>query len=317
MNQPAANLTLNRTLLAKADLTLGTLTTDGGLLVPAQAKKFLRLVIKQAVLVKEAKVVTMRSHNQLIEKSRFNGRVLRAGEEAQALSAADRASLDLSKEELNAQLFKGEVRLNNEVLQDNIEGGTLRQTVMTQMAEAVGRDMDEVAIQGDTASGDPFLAKFDGVLKQATSNIVDHAGARTNKTLWKNMLKAMPSEFLRSKRSMRFYTSTDSEIDYRDFLADRATVVGDRFLEQDSAITYSGVTVRDVDLMPENLGSGDKTNTLLVDPKNIQVGIWRDVTMETDKLVSEGVMIIVVTLRFDVRFAEETAVVKGTEVLVG
>lgn len=315
MTVPASVMN-NRTILEKADLALSDLTTGGGILTSAQAKKFMRILINEAVVMKQAAVVPMRSHKQLIEKIRFSGRVLRAGEEAKALAAADRATPDLTKEELDAQLFKAEVRLNNEVLQDSIEGGRLRQTVMTLMGEAIARDMDEVIVQGDTTSADPFLAKFDGMLAQATSNVVDHASARTNKSLWKSMLKSLPSEFLRNKSRMRFFTSVDSEIDYRDFLADRATAVGDKFLEGDAPIKYSGVPILDVPLFPEDLGGGnDSTNAILTDPKNIQVGIWRQIMIETDKLVSEGVLIIVATLRFDMKYAEETAVVKAINVL--
>ena len=36
----------NRTILAKADLALADLTTEGGVLQPAQAKKFIRILIK-------------------------------------------------------------------------------------------------------------------------------------------------------------------------------------------------------------------------------------------------------------------------------
>ena len=311
-----AKVTHNRTLLQKADLTLADLTTDGGILQPAQAKKFMRILINESVVMNQATVVPMKSHKQEINKIRFAGRVLRAGQEATALTASERAKPDLSQTELDAQLFKAEVRLDNEVLEDSIEGGSLRQTIMTLMGEAISRDMDEVIIQGDTTSADPFLAQFEGILRQATSNVVNHGGARTNKTLWKNMLKAMPSEFLRNKRAMRFFTSIDSEIDYRDFIADRGTVLGDKFLEQDAPINYSGIPIMDVPLFPETLGSGDKTNTILTDPKNINVGIWRQIRIETDKLVAEGVLIIVATLRFDMKYAEETAVVKGTEVLV-
>jgi len=311
-----AKVTNNRSLLAKADLSLADLTTDGGLLAPAQSKKFMRILINESTIMNQATVVPMKSHKQEINKIRFSGRVLRAGQEATALVAGERAKPDLSQTELDAQLFKAEVRLDNEVLEDSIEGGTLRQTIMTLMGEAISRDMDEIIIQGDTTSADTFLAKFDGILKQATSNVVNHGGARTNKTLWKNMLKAMPSEFLRAKKAMRFYTSNDSELDYRDFIADRGTVLGDKFLEQDAPINYSGIPILDVPLFPETLGSGDKTNAVLVDPKNINVGIWRNIRIETDKLVSEGVLIIVATMRFDMKFAEETAVVKGTEILV-
>ena len=186
------------------------------------------------------------------------------------------------------------------------------------MAEAIARDMDEVIIKGDTASGDAFLAKLDGILKQATSHLVDAQLQSTNKGIFRDMLKSMPSAFLRNKREMRFFTSVDSEIDYRDSLAERATVIGDKFLEQDEPVVYSGVPVTDVPLFPENLGAGSNTtNIVLTDPKNINVGIWRNIRVETDKLVSEGVLIIVATLRFDVKFAEETAVVKAINVKVG
>jgi hypothetical protein len=67
-----------------------------------------------------------------------------------------------------------------------------------------------------------------------------------------------------------------------------------------------------VPLFPENLGTGSNcTNILLTDPKNINIGVWRNIRIETDKDISEGVLIIVATLRFDVKYAEETAVVKA------
>ena len=55
---------------------------------------------------------------------------------------------------------------------------------------------------------------------------------------------------------------------------------------------------------------------VLFDPKNINVGIWRNIRLETDKDISEGVLIIVATMRFDVKYAEETASVKGINVKV-
>ena len=307
----------NRTILEKADLALADLTAGGGLLQPAQAQKFIRILIQESVVLKMSTVVPMRSPKQLIEKIRFGGRILRAGTESAALAVGDRVKPDLGSVELDAQLFKAEVRLNNEVLEDSIERGALRQTIMQLMGESISRDMDEVIVQGDTASGDAFLAKLDGILKQATSNLVDAAGATTNKSIFRDMLKAMPSEFLRNRKQLRYMTSVDSEIDYRDSLAERATMVGDKFLEQDAPVAYSGIPVVDVPLFPENLGGlNDSTNVVLTDPKNVNVGIWRNIRLETDKDISEGVLIIVATMRFDVKFAEETAVVKAINVKV-
>lgn len=312
-----ANVLENRSILEKADLALSDLTSSGGILQPAQAAKFMRVLIKQSKLMGMSTVVPMRAQKQLIEKIRFNGRVLRAGVEAQALSQGDRAKPNLGKVQLDAQLFKAEVRLDNEVLEDSIERGELRQTIMELLAEAVSRDIEEVGLQGDTTSTDTFLAQFDGILKQATSNVVDAGDTKLGKGLFRDSLKSMPSEFLRNKADMRFLTSVDAEIDYRDSLADRATVVGDKFLEQEAAVTYSGIPLIDLQLMPENVGTGTHcTNLLFTDPKNINFGIWRQIRVETDKLISEGVLLIVATLRFDVKYAEETAVVKVNNVNV-
>ncbi len=186
---------------------------------------------------------------------------------------------DLSDVELDAKLFKAEVRLSDEVLEDSIERGELRQTIMEMLADAIARDMEDVAINGDTASVDPFLATMDGILKQATSNVVD------------------------------------ADLGYRNTLADRATVAGDRFLEDDTPVLYSGVPLQPIPLFPENLGvGGDQTAIVLCNPKNVHVGIWRQIRFESDRDISEGTLKIVATLRFDVKFAEEPGVAKAINV---
>ncbi|MEK7382440.1 MAG: phage major capsid protein, partial [Elusimicrobiota bacterium] len=84
----------NRTILEKADLALADLTAGGGILKPAQAQKFMRLLIKDSVLLKMATVVPMASPKQQISKIKFGSRILRPGQEATALAAGDRAKPD-------------------------------------------------------------------------------------------------------------------------------------------------------------------------------------------------------------------------------
>lgn len=310
-------ITDNRTLLQKADMQLSDLLTDGGALVAEQAQKFVRLLIEESVILPLATVKPMRSKKQLIEKVRFASRILRAGTEATPLSAGDRVKPDTSKVELDSKLFRGQVNLSNEVLEDNIEQGSFRQTVMELMGEAISRDIDEIGVQGDTASGDSFLAQFDGMLAAATSNVVGGGGNPIGSDDLKAAIKAMPAEFIRNKRKLRFFTSVDAETDYRDTLSARDTVAGDRFLQEDTPIMYSGIPLIDVPLFPEDLGGGNnETNIILTDPKNLMFGIWRKITMETDKDIESGVLKIVASLRMDFKYVEETAAVKVTAVTV-
>lgn len=314
----AAGVTDNRTILQKADLSLNDLVTDGGYLEPAQAAKFVRLLIKQATLMKLVSVTPMAAPKQLIEKIRFGSRVLAPGLEGTALVEADRSAPDLSQVELDAKLVKAEVRLTDEVLEDSIERGDLKNTIMSLLTEAIARDVEELMVQGDESSPDSFLALLDGMLASATSNVVDVGVATINKGVFRDMLKAMPREFLRNKGRMAFITSTDAELDYRDALSDRATVVGDRFLEQEAPIKYSGIPIVESQLFPENLGTGtNETNVIFTDPKNIHLGVWRKIKLETERLARQGLLCVVATMRLDVKYEHEPAVVKAIKVKVG
>lgn len=305
----------NRTILEKADLALSDLTAGGGLLKPTQALKFMRLLVKKSVLMQLVTVVPMGSPKQEVSQIKFGKRILRPGQEATALAAADRSKPDLSKVELDAKLVKGEVRLSDETLEDSIERGELRQTIMELIAEAVARDMEELVIKGDTASTDSFLAVMDGLIKQATSHVVDVAGGPISKNVLADLLKTLPSEYLVDKKAMAFLTSVDADLNYRTLLAERATVVGDKFLEQDAPVLYSGVPLLPIPLFPEELvATSNQTAVLLTNPKNVFVGIWRQIRIETQREISEGTLKIVVTMRFDTKFADERGVAKAINV---
>jgi len=302
----------NRTLLQKADLAVSDLVADGGFLLPTQAQRFMRVLIDQPSLLKMARVIPMRSSKQLIEKIAFGSRVLRAGTEGTAIDSGDRVKPDLGSVELDAQLFKAEIRLNDETLEDSIERGNLKETIMDILAARTALDMEEIVVQGDTASGDTFLAKFDGILKQADANVIDHSlevDPSTTKKLFYNQLRKMPSQFKRDKRSLVSFVSVNSELDYRETLSARATQLGDKLTTDDAPASAAGVPIVDLPTMPDG-------QSLLLNPKNINIGIWRKIKIETDKDVSAGQFIIVLTVRFDARFSVKEAVVKTTGISV-
>jgi hypothetical protein len=319
--------TSNRTILEKADMAIADLKDGGGYLLPAQSQKFMRLLIKQSELMGMATVVPMAAPKQQLAKIKFGSRVLRAGKEATRLSDAERAKPDFSVMELDAKLFKAEIDLSDETLEDSVERGELRQTIMELLAEAIGRDMEEVLIMGDTKSSDTYLAQLDGVLVQTTSNVVDAAGAKLTKDVLFDTIRTLPSEYLRVKKSLSFITSVDTELGYRNTLAERATVGGDKWIETDTPIMYSGIPIRAIPMFPENLpaptpspGPGpnptpapvprDRTSLVLCNPKNLQVGIWRKIRIETWRDISAGVLRVVATLRFDTRWADERGTVR-------
>lgn len=301
----------NRTLLRKAELAVSDFTTNGGVLQPAQANKFIRLAIKEPVLLKQITVTPMKSLKEERDKLRFAGRVLKPGQEATALPSASWALPNLGMFELDAQLFKAEARMSDEVLEDQIERGAFQQTIMQELSKAIGRDMEYVAVNGDVASADPLLAKLDGFLKQITSNTVNAASAKLTKAILRDMLRTMPDEF--SNDMLMYHTNRQARIDYKDSLADRATGLGDLMLETGNRpVVYNDYPVVSVPEFP--VDGSSNTQAILGNPKGLHLGIWRQIRVKVDEDISAGVVIIVATVRFDVKVAEELAYVKAYDV---
>jgi HK97 family phage major capsid protein len=306
----------NQTFIEKADLSISNLTNEGGLLVAQQAKEFMEILIEESVLLTQCTTVPMAAPTYEISKMGFTSRVLRPASESTALSEADRSKPELGRVQLQTKEFIAEARIPYGVVEDNIANGTFNDYSMKLLAKAVSRDMEDAVINGDTTSTDPFYAKMDGILKQTTSLVVNAGGLRLTKSQMKQSVQTLPSRFLRAQKNLAFLTSKNATIDYIDSLANRATPMGDAKIVEAAAGEYMSYPVVPVPLFPENLGgSTNQTSMLFCDPKNIHVGIQRDIRMETDRDISAREFIIVATVRFDTKWAHEPATVKTTGIL--
>lgn len=305
----------NQHYIEKADLAVADLTS-GGLLVAQQAKEFFELLIDESVLVSMATTVPMVSPTMEVSKMGFTSRVLRGASEGTAVVEADRAKPALDKVTLTTKEFIAEARIPYQVVEDNIANGSFQDYFMRLLAKAVSRDMEDILVNGDTSSSDAFLSKMDGILKQSTTLVAAAGGVRLTKSQMKLAIQTLPSRFLRSQKNLAFITSKNAVIDYTDSLANRGTPLGDKKLVEAAAAEYMGYPVIPVPLFPENLGgSTNQTSMLLLDPKNIHIGIQRDIRVETGRDISAREFIIVATVRFDVKYQHEPALVKITGIL--
>lgn len=304
--------TENRVLLQKADLDLAGLAS-GGLLVAEQADRFFRVMIKRAVLMQRIQVSPMANPQMRKDKHRFGSRVLKPGVENNALALAQRSKPDLSSITLDAKLVKAEVRISDEVLEDQIERGAYQSTIVQTLAEAIARDIDFLIARGDTTSADPLLAVLDGFIKQATSNVVVAGGVKLDKDVLRDMIKTMPDEFVTS--DAMFITNRQAKIDYKDSLSERGTPLGDTMMMTTTDAEYQGYKVLDIPEFPNNLGSGtNETVVLFTEPKNMIMGVHRQIKVKMGEDISAGQVIVVVTMRLDAKYMHEPAVVKSTGV---
>ncbi len=308
----------NQEYIEKADMAVANLTS-GGLLQPDQAKEFIEIMVEESTLLTKARTFTMKAPSMELSQLGFTGRLLHAAVEGRALPLADRSTPELAKTTLTTKEVVGEVDIPYSVVEDNVINGSFVPYVMDAMGKAAARDVEDLAINGDTTSTDPYLAQFNGFLALATSRVINAGGVRLTKTPLKQAVQTMPSRFLRRGGAMSFFTSKNAVIDYGDSIINRQTPLGDDKLENGDAtgaLRYLKYPVEQVPIFPETQGVGtNMTSVLFGDPKNMAIGIQRDIRIETDRDISARVFKIVITMRFGVALVYEPAMVKITNVL--
>jgi len=313
----------NQEIIKKADMVLADLTTNGGYMSPEQGNAFIRKLQIQPTILAQSRTVQMASPVRKINKIGFGSRILRPGVSATALTSGNRSKPTTEQITLTTKEVIAEVRLPYDVIEDNIEGGDInargpdsqlfpvqgnfKDTIVTLIAERVAIDLEELALLGDTASGDSYLALTDGFLKRSASNVVDATGLGVGKSLFKAGLQTLPDQYKRNLSTMKHFLSLNNEIEYRDTLADRETSLGDAQVTGRNPVFGFGVPVEGAALMPSAQG-------LLTNPLNLIWGIQRQISIEVDKIITDRVFVIVVTCRVDFQVEESMAAVKYTNI---
>jgi hypothetical protein len=315
----------NTQIIEKARLGLQELTSGDGVLEQASAKEFLQIAVASSDLLPMCTVVPMRSPSQRINTIGIGSRVLRRGTPGQAVQeGVGQTGVDFTAPVMDAQLFRGEVPIDIEVFEDNIEQGGLRNTLMTLLPQAIARDMDELLISGDTASADPYLSSFDGLLKQVVTNTHDFSNRRivtpANADPWADMdamMRLVPRHWRRSMPNFKFLTSFKSLSDFTKGQISRETPLGDTALTTENSALYKGRSIVQIGMWPEDIDGNDtdQTEVVFFNPKNFHVGIWRNVQIELVPEPREGRIYFVISLRFTCKLAVEEACVKGLNVL--
>lgn len=306
-------MTTNRSIIEKATMTLADLAS-GGRMNDQQFNTFYRRMIAAPTILNSARTVPMTSDSQTIEKIGFGQRILRPGVEATALTESQRSKPTTGSIKLNTQEVIAEINISYDTIENNIEGQNIRTTIMDLLADRAALDLEELIINGDTDSSDPYLALINGLRKKMTSHIVDAEGQAIVKSIFKRGVKAVPNQYLRNPAEWRFYTNTGVELDWRDTFADRQTAGGDQSLDGGRLVNAYGVPVNGIAMLqPYNVTSPaytDVTDAILTHPKNIVIGMNRKLQVEVDKDISRRVFIIVLTAKIDVQLEEEDATAK-------
>jgi len=298
--------------------------TNAGALPPKAADQFIIGAVLQSEMLSMVNSDTYDVPTFNVPWSQFAGQILQAGTQGQAVPAGQRSKPTFGQSQMNFAEFRGQVRIDDGVFENQIERSGLLNTVMGQINVGVGRDIEDAAINSNTGGtygpGNNLYTQLPlgGWLQKQASYTVVGAGATLDKTALKRLWKTLPRQYRRDKKKMVFFTATDAEIDYVDTLANRiGAKADDRLTEGESQAKWNGVPIQPVPLFPTTIGTGNScTTVLLCDPKNLWIGFQRIVKLEQWRDPDAMQTIFSVSVKFDVTIAFEPALAAYTNVLV-
>ena len=297
-------------ILAKADEVTTSVVSNasGGLLKPAQSNRFIDFVVDQSNLMRNARVVRMRTPQMEIDKLSIGTRLLAKATEASDTGA--NAAVTFTKVSLSSVKLRLDWELSTESLEDNIEGASLEDHIAQVMARQTANDMDDLLINGNTSSANGLLKALDGYVKLALAGgrVVDEAGNNISRATYDRVLRTMPTKYLQKRNELRFFSGPGIVQDTSFSLQNPnsataatagAPAPGSTFGEQaflNGAIRANGgpgatgmspygIPLVEIPLMPETVtgdysgAAGSHGHVELTFPNNRVIGLYRDITV--------------------------------------
>lgn len=281
---------------------------SGGLLNAEQANRFLDFVVDQSVLMRNARVVRMRTPSMEIDKLSVGTRLLAKATEA--TDTGSNAAVTFSKVSLSSVKLRLDWEISTESLEDNIEGPSLEDHIAQVMARQTANDMDDLLINGNTSSNNGLLKALDGYVKLALAGgvVVDEAGDNVSRSTFDRVLRNMPTKYLQQRNQLRYFTgpgvvqdaiyslgNPNSATEATAGAPSPGSTVGDAAFLQgamranggpgSTGLAPYGIPLTEIPLMPETV-SGDYSGAAgshgyieLTFPNNRIVGIHRDITV--------------------------------------
>lgn len=163
------------------------------------------------------------------------------------------------------------------------------------MGEAVGIDLEALAVYGDTTKTGLF-GVTNGWLKRATNHIVQGTDydVTTNGVvdLFNQAIYKLPAAYRQANlmKDLVFYVPFEVYEAYRNYLIDRETGLGDSSLLNADELKFKGIPVKYAPVLDAADGRtsyGKVAGCILTVPEFLWYGVWRDLSIEPSRVVAE------------------------------
>jgi len=278
------------------------------LLNEEQFATFMRAATINQTILNDASFRRMNSTSQVVSSTKIAGRVLQNGYKSTNVTQDNltEADVDFGKAELNATKLKAKTSILDDDKEDNISREAFEQTLLTMMGEAVGIDLEAVAVFGDkdyvdgSSNADPLFSTIDGWVKSGTKIKSDGAKGSGTKDfdladgiieMFDAMLYKMPVAYRQANlmKDLVYYVPFEVQEAYRKFLIDRETGLGDSSLLNAEELKYKGIPVKYAPVLDAADGRTVHGNvaSILTVPEFLWYGVYKDLSVEPNRVVKD------------------------------
>lgn len=276
---------------ALAAVNKATITTaTGGLLAPEQSKAFIQTIKDKSPFGAAIRMERRKAASGEINKLTSGSRLIRGAVENS--DSGYRAGVEFPEVEYSTNKLWLPWEVTEDEFQENIEGQALEAKIMDEMTQQFALDWDDLDVNGNEKSEDPFVKLNDGLLTLCAASedvhgvdgekLKDAEGAETKGVLDKahffTAKYAMPSKYI-NQGNLRWMASPNRVTSWTEYLTNRATSGGDAalFAEQKGPL---GIPWLEVPSFPDD-------RIVLTSPSNlVRVVSWdvrrKKVTGDTD-----------------------------------
>lgn len=286
-----------------------------GLLNPEQDRKFIRQTFEATNLRPLVRHVMRTAKTGEIDKIGIASRILRA--KTEGTDDGYRGNPVFAQIQYATKAVRIPWEITEETLRENIEGQNLEAIITELMAGQVGRDLEDLDLNGDenispSATDYDFLKVNTGWIKQIETggHVVDRTGIDSgamNIDAFYAGVKAMPNKYNNGK--LRWVMSPHRRQEwYKYIVSQKLTVVGD--VSDNRVENPSAIPVVEVATMPDD-------KILLTDPKNLievtTYGTRIRKSTEGKEAIMQDKRFYVIHLDFDAVIEEldATVIIKG------
>ena len=224
--------------------------------------------------------------------------------------------------QLDAEKLMAKTRLTYESLEDNIEQGTLDNTVAARFGRASGRSLERIFIFGNKdltpgANVPSGYAMIDGWIAKADDDqVLDSSdfSATDVETVLETMYDALDPAYI---DGAKFWVPQSRISEYRRALKGKDTALGDTATTGNNQLYFEGVPLEAVPALSKPVVDStfaaniSKEVLFLGRPQNFVHGIKREITVESEKDIENQMYKFILSLRGDCHFEDETKVVVG------